>query len=365
MGRGYEVIRHPGERQRIAHLDRGGQTARCAQQLSNPLGKFPQMNTAEARTAAAPYLTGEAALPTPRGALFEKCVTRFLGRGRTRRGAPVRAATARAYRFALEEVAKPLHGKQISKIKRSDVAATLERADAAHGAASASLARSVLVRFFNWMIESGELETNPARGTPIYAAGKGRRVLADGELKALWHADCNSEYRCILRLCLLLGARRGEIGGMRWSELDLDAGLWRLPGGRTKNHQDRQLPLPPVALAEIRGQPRVLGEDTVFGSGNPLGYTAWSGHKSKLDRQLGFKRPWVVHDLRRTVRTRLHALGIPHEVVTRILGHGIDPLAQIYDHSDYTPTMRAALEQWAAVVDRIAAQPAAEVIALG
>ena len=329
------------------------------------LGKFPQTGTAAARAAAAALLTGAVEPPAPRGTLFENLAAQFLAHGRDRKGRPVRTSTTRVYRFVLEQVARPLHGREITKIRRSDIAAVLQSADAERGAATAALARSTLGRFFGWMLETGELEVNPARGTPIYAAGEGDRVLSDAEIAAIWTADYSNGFRSILRLCLLTGARRSEVGGMRWSELDLDAGIWLLPGERTKNHQTRRLPLPPAAVAEIKAQSRIVGRDTVFGSGSPLGHTEWGGHKSRLDRQLGFKQQWVIHDLRRTVRTRLHALSVAHEVIIRLLGHGIDPLARVYDHHDYLPTMRAALEQWAAELQRIAQQPAAKVIALG
>ena len=62
--------------------------------------------------------------------------------------------------------------------------------------------------------------------------------------------------------------------------------------------------------------------------------------------------------MRRTVRTRLHALRVPHEIVVRILNHDLSEVSATYDHHRYTAEMRAALEQWAAELSRIVAQPA-------
>ena len=65
-------------------------------------------------------------------------------------------------------------------------------------------------------------------------------------------------------LLVLTGQRRGEVAGMRWDELDLDAGVWSLPGSRTKNHRPHTVPLAPEAVwqayetldrTRVRGRP--------------------------------------------------------------------------------------------------------------
>ena len=74
---------------------------------------------------------------------------------------------------------------------------------------------------------------------------------------------------------MLLGNRRQEVGGIRWSELDLDAGIWTLPGARSKNHRAHVIPLPPTALAMIRAVPRT-DRDHLFGHRSGTGFTRWT-----------------------------------------------------------------------------------------
>jgi integrase len=57
-------------------------------------------------------------------------------------------------------------------------------------------------------------------------------------------------------------------------------------------------------------------------------------------------RPFTLHDLRRTARTQLAALGVRREVAERCLGHAIRGVEGIYDRHDYFKERRAALEQW-------------------
>jgi integrase len=68
---------------------------------------------------------------------------------------------------------------------------------------------------------------------------------------------------------------------------------------------------------------------------------------------------WRLHDLRRTVRTRMAGLRVPHAVAELVLGHGKRGLARVYDQHSYLPEMREALERWADELARIVGEPGA------
>lgn len=349
-------INSNGSKVWVVALRRGGSSSRIT------LGRFPTMRITEARAKARMLMTGETAAPTPRSTVFADFVTRFLAHGRDRRGRPVRPATMRMYRLTLERIAAPLHRMPITTIRRGDIALLLHEVATERGPASAALTRNILGRFFGWLIEIDVLEASPVQRAPIYAATRGKRVLSDGEIRAIWHG-AEGSFGSILHLCLLLGARRGEVGGMRWSEIE--DGTWVIPEERVKTHRELKLPLPLLAVAEIGHQPRIVGRDCVFGRGNAGGFSDWSGSKLRLDRHLGLTKSWDIHDLRRTVRTRLHALRVPHEIVVRILNHDLSEVSTTYDHYGYEAEMRTALEQWATELERIVAQPAAEIATIG
>ena len=65
--------------------------------------------------------------------------------------------------------------------------------------------------------------------------------------------------------------------------------------------------------------------------------------------------PWVVHDLRRTVRTKLAELEVNDSVAEMIIGHGRRGLQRVYDQSAREPAIRVAAERWAAELRRIVA----------
>jgi integrase len=152
---------------------------------------------------------------------------------------------------------------------------------------------------------------------------------------------------------MLTGCRREEIGGLRWSEIDLYKALIVLPPGRTKTSREHSVPLSAMALDIIEAQPRREGRDYVFGDG-PHGYKGFSQGKAELDRRAKIDPRWVIHDLRRSFSTRLHELGIAPHIVEELLGHvghkaGV---AGVYNKSVYTNEKRQALALWA---ERLAA----------
>jgi integrase len=168
-------------------------------------------------------------------------------------------------------------------------------------------------------------------------------------LVAIWIATGGaSDHDRIVRLLILLGSRAGEIGGMRWGELNLDSGTWALPADRSKNHRAHAIVLPAPALDIIRGVPQQIGRDWLFGvRGN--GFAEWSRAKHRLDQRLGVPA-WKVHDIRRSVATHMGDLGFAPHVIEGVLGHHRQNVATTYNRSRYDREVTAALAAWAAHV---------------
>jgi integrase len=297
-----------------------------------------------------------------RDGLFETLAEEFLEHGRRKRGLPLREATRREYRRALMTYAASLHGKPLTELRRGDIAAVIRGVARERGEVSAMRCRAALSRLFSWAIANGHAEANVVTGTEGYATPKRSRVLNDAELRALWAATAEpTDFNMIVRLCLWTGTRRSEPGCMAGSELD--GGTWTVPGSRTKNGRSLALPLPRQAVHALAVWLRVEGRDLLFGRGSK-GFQGWSASKKRLDAASGV-RDWDLHDLRRTVETRLAGLGVPKEIVNRVLNHAAGPITEAYDHHDYLPEKATALQRWADTLDRIAGAPApANVVAL-
>jgi len=194
------------------------------------------------------------------------------------------------------------------------------------------------------------------------------RVLADAELAAIWKALPANQYGAIVRLLILTGQRREEVGGLQRSEIDFSKALIMLPPERTKNGRPHELPLTAPAIEILEAQPRRGERELVFGEGEGP-FQGWSRAKGTLDRRIasqadknGRVAPWRLHDIRRTVATRMADLGVQPHVVEVVLNHVSGHkagVAGVYNRSLYGPEKRAALELWANHVLTIVGEPSA------
>ncbi|HEX2526758.1 MAG TPA: tyrosine-type recombinase/integrase [Geminicoccus sp.] len=268
---------------------------------------------------------------------------------------------------------KPLHDLPVDEVTRRHLAERFQALVETSGPIMANRVRAATSTTFSWAMKQGLAETNPVVGTAPPAAERRRdRVLAEEELRLIWHALDGSaaDYRDIVRLLILLGQRANEVAGMRWSEVDMDRALWVLPASRTKNARTHEVPLPDAALAILRPRhaDRDEGRDLVFGRrAGP--FSGWSVAKAQLDKrlaslraeQIGKKKTnealWVIHDIRHTVITGMNELAIdPHivEGIANHLGIGKQGVAGVYNHAQYRGPKRAALDKWAAHIDQVA-----------
>jgi integrase len=242
----------------------------------------------------------------------------------------------------------PLHRLPVDTITRRDIAARVVVIMRESGNPTAARARGALSAFYSWAMRMGLCESNPTIGSVAPALGSGRdRVLTDDELRRVWLACGDDEYGKIVRLLIATGCRRAEIGDMAHSELDLERGTFTIAAARAKNRRAHVLPLLPMMRAIIASVPRLVSRDQLFGA-RSHGFTSWVQAKAALDRRSGIA-DWLVHDLRRTVATRMADLGVQPHVIEQILnhqsGHKRGP-AGVYNRSSYEREVRAALAVW-------------------
>jgi integrase len=271
---------------------------------------------------------------------------------------------------ALTNHAAPLHKLRLGEIDRRVIAQRLGEIETASGPVARNRVRSSLSAFFGWAVTEGLLDANPVQGTAKLDEGGSReRTLTRQELAELWSvldAEPNPQFADIVRLLILTGQRREEVGSLRWSEVELDRGLVILPPERTKNSRQHEVPLSRQAKTIVARQPKRKGRDFVFGIGE-AGFSGWSDCKARLDQALLTARrqtnrkakampDWRLHDLRRTCATGMAELGVPPHIIEAVLNHisghkaGV---AGIYNRARYANEMREALDKWAAHVEAI------------
>jgi integrase len=245
-------------------------------------------------------------------------------------------------------------------------------------------------RLFNWAIDQGDygLEHSPCdhlKSRSLIGERRPRtRTLTDDEIRAFWRACERIGYPrgSIGKLILFTGARHREAAWVPWSEFDFDKAVWTVDPKRFKSDAPHIVPLVPDVVALLRDLPRFRGGSFLFSMNLGRSATEIGWHvKADLDarmlrtlRAMARRRgddpstvtlaPWVVHDLRRTVRTHLAALRVPDHVAEMVLGHGKKGLQRVYDQHRYETELREALTLWAVRLRSIVQPPPANVVTL-
>lgn len=170
------------------------------------------------------------------------------------------------------------------------------------------------------------LTANPLAKVRKPTAPEGRtRRLAEGELDSLLKPSSIGRtkwLRAAIRLAIETGMRRGELLNVRWSDVDLRAGLLTIP--RTKTGISRRIPLTSKAvsiLAERRNAPGAQREERVFGVKSDAFQLAWQRCKLRASRLQPDILDLRFHDLRHEAVSRFFELGLSTAEVALISGH--------------------------------------------
>jgi integrase len=346
-----------GARKQTTHVHYYVRYRHAGEQVMKSIGRHgapwtPETARNEARRLLGVVATGvDPYAQALSGEGFTAAVDRYLDR---KRGSLRPSTFADTDRY-LRQRAAPLHRLTLAQIDRRKVAALLGDIEVSSGPAARNRGRSTLSAFFSWCISEGLIETNPVQGTVKADEGGSReRVLSPEEIRALWRGLCDEPFDNIVRLLLLTGQRRDEIGALAWSEVNLAQGLITLPAIRVKNNREHTLPLSTQAAKILERQPRRNSSDFIFGD---RGFVTWSKPKARLDQRIGIA-PWRLHDLRRTAATQMAELGVQPQHVEAVLNHisgHKSGVAGVYNKARYEGEMRAALQRWADHLDQITA----------
>jgi integrase len=214
----------------------------------------------------------------------------------------------------------------------------------------------VIRRVFTWAVSEDLVLSTPCLGLRKPTLERPRdRVLSSDEIRAVWAAlEPEGAFGEAVRLVFYTAARRREVLEARWTEMDLAERLWRLPGTRTKNRQPHVVPLSAGALAVLTRLRTASGDrEWVFPSSAPRNEERPLRAAAKQMRRIAERScvTFRLHDVRRTVRTRLAEMGVPENVAEAVLGHALPRLIRTYNRHEPVSEMRAALEAWSARLD--------------
>lgn len=268
-------------------------------------------------------------------------------------------------RSRIERDIKPAIGRiKVEDVKPGDIDDMLQAVVRRGAPTTANDVLRWVRRMFDYAIKRHLCQYNPAGAFTLADAGgqedARERALSRAELVTLFKAmreakGFSVENHLAIKLLLLLAVRKQEMTAAKWDEIELDAGVWHLPAERTKTGAAIAIPLPGIAVEWMRTLQRLAGGSPyVFPARKMQHRMVPHIHENTLNVALAKVQhglePFTIHDLRRTARTHLAALGIPPHVAEKCLNHKLKGVEGRYDRYDYFEERKSALNQWATLI---------------
>jgi integrase len=246
-----------------------------------------------------------------------------------------------ARRILTKELPQQWWSRPIASISRDDCAKVIEGIVERGHQAQAHNLFGYMRTLFTWAVQKRRLDASPmavlSAKAEIGKRGRGDRVLTDDELRAVYKAAEKIGYPFgkVVQLLCLTGQWLNDIAKLSWSEIDFDKKLISLPGERMKMGIAHEIRLAPMALEILHNLPRQRGDYVFSMSRGRKPYTGFSRGKKQLDELSGVTS-YVIHDLRRTARTRWSAIpNVKTEVAELAMAHVLPGMHRVYNLHSY------------------------------
>jgi integrase len=235
-----------------------------------------------------------------------------------------------------------------------------------HGAATANRAFELLRALYNksieWKLYKGE---NPLAGLSKFREESRDRFLRGDELPAFFETHAalpEGAFKDFVALALYTGARRANVLGARWADIDLHSGLWTIPGKVSKSGKPMTLPLTRRAL-EVLTRRRAADPSGafVFPADSATGHMVmpkklWAAFVATTGLS-----DFRLHDLRRSAGSWAAMTGASLPIVGAALGHKSAASTEVYARLQVDPVLAALQRAQDAMALAGGGEPVAEV----
>jgi integrase len=342
------------------------------------LGAFPDMTVEQARNAAltalAAFANNENPAEVRRAQREELTFAELFKEYGERHGAKKRSWVTDQCNYAkhLQGIA-PLKVTTIKREAISRLMSNMEKAGLA--GATQNNVRALVSSIYGRAIEWGYVTANPVIGVKTRPKVKRDRFLQSDELPRFFQSvadEPNEAMRDFILLSLLTGARRANVLAMRWDEVNIDDGIWRIPV--TKNGTPQNVTLSPEAVQVLLAR-RDANSKSATGFVFP-GVGA-SGHMEEPKKGVirimeragipygrNVENGVTLHDLRRTLGSWQAKTGASLAIIGKSLNHKSQQATMIYARLDLDPVRQSVNTATSAMMEAAGLKPVAEVVPL-
>lgn len=254
-------------------------------------------------------------------------------------------------------------GMPIADVKAPDVLALLRRIELRNLLDTAHRVKMDCGQVLRYAVATGRAErdcTSDLKGAlpPVkgghFAAPTDPKAVAD-LLKAIDGFQGSFVVMCAMQFAPLVFVRPGELRAAEWSEIDLDAAEWNIPGHKMKMKEAHLVPLSKQAVAILRQLQSLTGHSQyVFPSSrSPLRCMSENAVNAGL-RRMGFEKSEITgHGWRAVARTLIHeVLGFSPDAIEAQLSHSVpDRLGKAYNRTQHLAERKKMMQVWADYLD--------------
>lgn len=222
--------------------------------------------------------------------------------------------------------------RKLSDVTAAEVQSLCSKLGDKHGKYTANRVLSLLRAAFNEAEKIGYRGPNPAAGVKRFKEASRDRFLQVEELPRFFAAvaaETNATLRDFFLLALFTGARRSNVCAMRWEQIDLTRGEWRIPDTKAGRPQIVYLPEPALRLLAERKKAAGRRPWVLPGRGESGHLTEPKIAWKRLTERAGIKN-LRIHDLRRTLGSYQAIQGASLTIIGASLGHSQAQTTQVY-----------------------------------
>ncbi|MEO6561661.1 MAG: tyrosine-type recombinase/integrase [Nitrosospira sp.] len=266
----------------------------------------------------------------------------------------------------LEKDIFPWIGKRsINEIVAPELLSTLRRMESRGALELAHRMREYCGMVFRYAVATGRAERDPSgdlRGALAPVKTNHHASVTDPKkigqlLRAIDGYTGSFTTKCALQLAPRVFVRPGELRTAEWSEFDLDAAEWRIPGEKMKIRDKHIVPLSEQAVEILRAIHPLTGSGRyVFPSVRTTARPMSENTVNAALRRMGYeKNEMTGHGFRSMASTLLHEQGWPHEAIERQLAHAErNKVSAAYNYAEHLPKRREMMQAWADYLDGLA-----------
>jgi integrase len=269
-----------------------------------------------------------------------------------------KAASRRDRMLRLRRYLAPLAWRSVASLTRGELIARLDELQVDSGPITRNRAQAEMRAWLKFCSDRDYVPAIVLAGVSKAINEKPRertRVLSDAEVGAMLAATMDgSPFSDVVRVLLHTGMRKGEVANLQSRDLNFDERTIMVRAAVSKNGRERIIPMAdaiaPMLEARAEGLKR---EQFIFGEGSGFGapMSGWDKATDRLRAQMPEGDHWTLHDIRRTVVTRLTDAGVEKLVVEDLVGHVSGDragVAGVYNRSITLSRQTLAVRDWAA-----------------